>query len=366
MFSEQGYGGNDGTMEFNGPWIEMGESNGPASGIVRVWPHEYCDGGYCLKMGGSDDDAAGHGAYRAVDLTGATSAMLSLDDGRQLLDDDSTGTAVVQISADGGGSWKTLDTITLERDDGAVSFHRKYIITDFATPGTVIRFKITDAEDLEAYWIIDNVVIEATFEEPTTTTSTTKAPATTTTTSTTKTPEPTTTTSTTKTPEPTTTTSTTKTPEPTTTTSTTKTPATTTSTHPRDEEKKTSEKPGPPVGTTTTTSRPNTTTTSRVATTTTTEAPAIFGSGVPPDSWETMMGKTALAVPAASGVTAMPASMSGDSTAEGLHIEPLAAFAAAFTTESGNYGGSLVPSFLLGIVIAVVSLLGIRSRREEQ
>jgi hypothetical protein len=79
-----------------------------------------------------------------------------------------------------------------------------------------------------------------------------------------------------------------------------------------------------------------------------------------------MMGKTALAVPAASGVTAMPATMSGDSTAGGLHIEPLAAFAAAFTTESGNYGGNLVPSVLLGIVIAVVSLLGISSRREEQ
>jgi hypothetical protein len=77
-----------------------------------------------------------------------------------------------------------------------------------------------------------------------------------------------------------------------------------------------------------------------------------------------MMSKTALAVPAASGTNAMPASLTGDSTSQGRHIEPVEAFAAAFLTESGNYGGDLLPSVLLGIVIAVVSLIGLGSRRE--
>jgi hypothetical protein len=61
----------------------------------------------------------------------------------------------------------------------------------------------------------------------------------------------------------------------------------------------------------------------------------------------------------------MPASLEDEPAAGRHHIEPLEAFAAAFMTESGKYGGNLIPSVLLGIVIAVVSLLGISSRREE-
>jgi hypothetical protein len=78
-----------------------------------------------------------------------------------------------------------------------------------------------------------------------------------------------------------------------------------------------------------------------------------------------MMSKAALAVPAASGTNAMPASMTGESIPDGYHIEPVEAFAAAFLTESGDYGGSIIPSVLLGIVIAVVSLIGLNSPRED-
>jgi hypothetical protein len=289
-------------------------------------------------MGGSSDDAEGHGVYRAVDLGGTTGAKLMFDDGRQLLDDDSEGSAMVQISPDGGDTWQTLDTISLDKDDGGMSFHRKYSIDDFATPNTVIRFKITKADNLDAYWLIDNVTIEATFEVPPTTTTTSP-------------PEPTTTTSTTKAQNPTTT----KAPEPTTTT-----------THPSDKEKKRNpEIPVTPEETTTTTSPRVTTTTSPRGTTTTTSAPAILGSGLPPATREAMMSKTALAVPSASGTTAMPASMAIDASSEGHHAEPVETFAAAFFTESGDYGGNLFPSIALGIVIAVVTLIGIETRRED-
>jgi hypothetical protein len=350
-FAEQSYGGNDGSMDFNGPWIELGETNGPASGFVWVWDHEYCGGGYCLKMGGTDDGAENHGAYRAIDLTGASSVKLSFDDGVQRLDDESDGEAVVQISTDGGDTWKTLDTINLDREDGSVSLHKKYTITNYASGNTVIRFMITEAEDLNAHWLIDNVAVEATFDTPptsTTTTSTTKPAVSTTTTSTT---EPSS--------------STTSTTKPSvTTTSTTKPSVTTTTTHPREKEKMNLGGVNTPDETTTTTSRPETSRTTSRATTTTTEAPAKAGDTVPPADRETMMSKIALAVPAASGTNAMPASMNGDSISQGHHVEPVEAFAAAFLTESGNYGGNLLPSVLLGIVIAVVSLIGLGSRRE--
>jgi len=342
-FAEQSYGGNDGSMEFNGPWIELGETNGPASGFVWVWDHEYCEGGYCLKMGGTDNGAENHGAYRAIDLTGASSAKLSFDDGVQLLDDESEGEAVVQISSDGGDTWKTLDTIALDREDGQVSFHKNYGITNFASRDTVIRFMITESEDLNAYWVIDNVAVEATFDTP---------------------PTSTTSTSTTEPTVSTTTTSTTKPAVSTTTTSTTKPTESTTTTNLREKEKKNPGDIKAPDETTTTTSRPDTSTTTSHATTTTTGVPAPVGDTIPPADRDQMMSKTALAVPAASGTNAMPASMNGDSTSQRHHVEPVEAFAAAFLTESGDYGGNLLPSVLLGIVIAVVSLIGLGSRRE--
>jgi hypothetical protein len=332
-FQNQDYDGNDGSMAFEGPWMEVGENDGPTSGFVWVWDHEYCNGGFCLKMGGTDEGAQGHGASRAIDLAGAKFAKLSFDDGVQLLDAESGGAAVVEISSDGGDTWNTLDTIGLDGDDGSVSFHQKYTVTDFATSSTVIRFRITEFENLNAYWIIDNVAIEATFvTPPSSTTSTTKPPTTTTTTSTTKPPTTTTT------------------------TSTTKPPATTTTTHPRDEEKRKTTNPDSPEETTTTTTRHDTTST--------TEPPATIGGAVPSEDREAMMDKTALAVPAVSGINAMPASMTDDSLQAARHVEPIEGFAAAFLTESGNFGGSLIPSVLLGIVIAAVSLVGVNSRRE--
>jgi hypothetical protein len=338
-FKQQTYAGNDGSKEFSGPWIEIGENDGPNSGFVWVWNHEYCSGGYCFKMGGSDVGAEGPGASRALDLSSAISAELRFDMGRQLLDDGSEGAAVVQISPDGSDTWSILESISLDTEDGEVSFHRNYPITEFATENTVIRFKITEAEKLDTYWIIDNVLVEATFEKPpSSTTSTTRTP-------TTKTPA--------------TTTTTTKPHEATTTTTSTKPRETTTTTEPRETTTTSTE---PPV-TTTTTLETTSTTSPRFATST--ESHVAVGDGLSADDHEAMMGKAALAVPAALGTTAMPASATGDSTPDGHHIEPIEAFAVAFLTESGDYGGNLIPSVVLGIVIAVVGIVGISSRKED-
>jgi len=334
-FSSQGFGGNDGTHEFNGPWVEIGESNGPTSGYVRVWDHSYCDGTFCMKMGGADEEASGHGAYRAIDLTGAIWARLIFDHGRELLDDDSEGTSLVQVSPNGGDTWNTVKTISLDTDDGGMKFQTTVVISEWATPDTLIRFLITEAENLEAYWLIDDVTVEARFGEATTTT--TEPPTTTTT-------EPPTTTTT----EPPTTTTT----EPPTTT-TTRAPVTTTTTRPvmRDT-------------TTTTTSVPWTTTTDPRPTTTTTP-PVVSEEDASPEDREMMMDKSGLIVTAAMPAIAMPTSTAEGSSQSRPHAEPVEALAAAFFTDSGDYGGNLLPSVVLGIVIAVVCLIGIRSRKED-
>jgi len=326
-FTSQTYGGNDGTLEFNGAWIEVGEADGPTSGNVWVWDHEYCDGEFCLKMGGEDEEAEGRGVYRAVDLAGATSAKLRVDYGRELLDDESEGTAVIQVSPDGGDTWLTLKTISLDKDDGGLLTDNTFEIDEWATADTRIRFMITEAEGLKAYWLIDNVTVEVAFEtttKPTTTTTTTTKPTTTTTVTVQ-------------------------------TTTTTKPRVTTTTTKPH---KNTESEP-----TTTTSTVPRTTT--AIPTTTSTTLPPDPRDALPPEEHDMMMDKTSLAVTSAMPPTAMPAALSGDASTLTSRAQPVEMIATAFFTESGSYGGNILPAIVLGVVIAVVSLLGVSSRKRD-
>ncbi len=77
-----------------------------------------------------------------------------------------------------------------------------------------------------------------------------------------------------------------------------------------------------------------------------------------------MMEKDSLAVVAVAPPLAMPAA-SGDSSEGQQHAEPVEALAAAFFTDAGDYGGNMLPSIALGVVIAVVTLLGIGSRKQD-
>lgn len=308
MFSAQNLTGNDGTIDYSGPWVEIGESDGPTSGYVQVTNQPFCDGKFCLKIGGADNSTKGHGVYRSVDLTGATRARLIFKCGRELLGENSRGTATVQVSPDGGDTWITVKTFPLDSDDGELKFRTTIVITDWATPDTVIRFMITEAADLAGYWLIDNVTVEARFEEPAA--------------------------------------------KPTKPTTTTTVPPTTTTTKP---------------SRTTTTTMPQgpTTTTSIHRTTTSTAPPLTFDEDVSPEDHDTMMNKNSLTVTAALPAVAMPTSTVKGSSPARSHAEPVEALAAAFFTDAGDFGGNLLPSMVLGIVIAVVSLIGIGSRKKD-
>ncbi len=81
-FATQSYSGNDGTHNFSGPWTEVNEGNGPTAGDVSVSNHRYCDGAWCLKIGGTGSGITGRGVKRAVDLAEATWAQLEFEYGR--------------------------------------------------------------------------------------------------------------------------------------------------------------------------------------------------------------------------------------------------------------------------------------------
>ena len=96
------YSNNDGTANWAGDWVEIGESDGPDDNDVRVATYlSYTRQG--LRIRNYDK-----GAQREVDLSGATSAVLSFEYRRRYLDEASDYIAL-EISADGGASWTELD-----------------------------------------------------------------------------------------------------------------------------------------------------------------------------------------------------------------------------------------------------------------
>lgn len=171
------YGGNDGTRDFAGPWVERGENDGPGSGVLRVAPGDRCTGGvgYCLELGRSSGAFAGYALERAVDLDDATEATLTFRwrrNSRGQVD----GALRLRISQSGGSSWTTLATIPLAGSQSSTT--ERFDITPWTGTSTVLRFEGV-GDDIDGSIAVDDVQISATIAS---TTSTTTPPTSTTTT----------------------------------------------------------------------------------------------------------------------------------------------------------------------------------------
>jgi hypothetical protein len=64
------YSGNNGTANWTGNWIEVGESNGPSAEFLQVVSSGFCTAGNCMRLAidGENDNKY---LYREVDMTGA-------------------------------------------------------------------------------------------------------------------------------------------------------------------------------------------------------------------------------------------------------------------------------------------------------
>ncbi len=151
QFNAISYAGNDGDENWLNNWTEIGESNGPSSGVVEVRSSGY------MEIGGDEVSISGKGAKRAADLSGATSAILSFDY-RRVNADGGGGSVSVQVSGNGGGSWTNLATYSLSSFDGSFE-SATFDISAYAGSNTQIRF-IGSGSDISAYFRIDNVSIE--------------------------------------------------------------------------------------------------------------------------------------------------------------------------------------------------------------
>ena len=146
QFSTVSYSNNDGTVNWTGNWVETDSGGGGASGgRIRI-------------QGGRLDiraEVVNNGLYREVNLSNATSAMLSFSYDNQLEDGDSI---AVQISNNGGGNYTTLTggifSETFNNGTGTASFD----ITSSISANTRVRFLVT-GEDDNQHLYVDNVQI---------------------------------------------------------------------------------------------------------------------------------------------------------------------------------------------------------------
>ncbi|MCH7937670.1 MAG: NAD-dependent epimerase/dehydratase family protein, partial [Proteobacteria bacterium] len=113
-FNLVAYNGNDGTQNWTSAWQESGESDGPTSGKLQVVSDSHCATGNCLRVGGGGSGPP-TAVSREVDLSGATSATLTFSYRRS--EDTNGGNIKLQVSDNGGSSWTTLQTYSMNTSD---------------------------------------------------------------------------------------------------------------------------------------------------------------------------------------------------------------------------------------------------------
>ena len=152
-FDTDSYSGNNGTTNWAGDWQEIGEADGALAGSVHVVARDL--------SGGSSNSLSLHavdgiGAYREVDLSGASAATLSYDWQRHDVDGFSGSTLDVQVSNNGGTDWVTLHSIGDGTDLAALS--ASFNLTPYLAPDTQIRFLATGTGTGST--LFDNIVID--------------------------------------------------------------------------------------------------------------------------------------------------------------------------------------------------------------
>ena len=159
-FNAISYSGSDGTVAWEGEWLETPLTNGPEEGQIRVVSDSRCVATYCLRFG--PDNVTGRGAYRAVDLGGATSARLTFSSRRFVDDDGEGGRLNVAISND-GWSWSPVAEYSLNRND-AEDVPRSIDLSAWA--GTRIKVGFFGTGDFDGYFFIDDVDVSMSSNAP--------------------------------------------------------------------------------------------------------------------------------------------------------------------------------------------------------
>ncbi|NIL98260.1 MAG: DUF4347 domain-containing protein, partial [Planctomycetales bacterium] len=149
-FNAVSYSNDDGTANWAGPWIEVGDSGAAANGDIQVTGGE-------LRIGNSEDPGF-ESIARQADLSTADSATLSFDF-RTTAGVNSDDSLVVEVSDNGGSSWTILEQFV--GIVGVSSGTRSYNITSYVAADTQIRFRVDAKYDnTDEYFHVDNLQIQ--------------------------------------------------------------------------------------------------------------------------------------------------------------------------------------------------------------
>ena len=152
-FDDLSFSGSDGTLPLSAPWTEIGESDGPGAGDVRVQRNGQCRAGACLRIDGA---ASRRGAARRVDLGGATLAVLELAVAQI---GPPGGHLVVRISPDGGRTWTSLAKLG-RHDAGTMRFD----VTRAATKSSLVAIDVSPGSTHSSF--VDDFRVFVSYDDP--------------------------------------------------------------------------------------------------------------------------------------------------------------------------------------------------------
>jgi uncharacterized repeat protein (TIGR01451 family) len=137
-FESRTWANNDGSASWSGDWIENDAASTPPSPTNgNVW----INNGGELRVEDQPNTGTQPSAARQVNLAGATSATLSFD-WRTTSGVDNSDSVIVEVSANGGTTWTTLENFT--GLSGSNSGSRSYDIAAFATANTQVRIRVNN------------------------------------------------------------------------------------------------------------------------------------------------------------------------------------------------------------------------------
>ncbi len=158
-FTNVSYTGNNGTGTWAGGWVEddVGGTD-PSNGSIEAKSDGHCFDDKCLYMGQAGYNAS---VWRAVDLTGASSAQLTFKYERHK---HGSGSGAIHLSVFNGIGWTALATYPLSIDDNS-SQNASFDLTPYIAAGTIIKFEQTGNTD-DSHMNVDDVEILATMGTP--------------------------------------------------------------------------------------------------------------------------------------------------------------------------------------------------------
>ncbi len=159
-FTTETYSGNSGTQNWSTDWIESdAKGGGGSSGNVKVVLNSSgcaSGAGNCLSVSNYNADDK---VYRSANLSGASSAKLTLFRNNLLAGLNSNDSIVLEASAD-GTAWTTLRTWQDINQDIGVA-NESFDLTPYISSATRIRFRVASRAD-NGYILFDNIQIRST------------------------------------------------------------------------------------------------------------------------------------------------------------------------------------------------------------